>query len=280
MTDTPYASPVAIAEALLSSTRVAVLTGAGMSAESGIPTFRGSRNGLWAEFDPQQLATPAAFRRDPPLVWAWYRWRTALVEQAVPNAGHQAIAQLERLKEGVVVITQNVDDLHERAGSSTVLHLHGSLFEPRCLACARPHPHESAAGPEGAQRQGRTIGPGASTPEAALRVSPPACTHCGGPVRPGVVWFGEGLPAATWNRATRALEDCDALLVVGTSGVVQPAASLPRLVKQRGKPVIEINPDTSEITHGADIHWNTTAAEGLPRIVELLGARHAAGGPT
>ena len=113
MTDTPYASPVAIAEALLSSTRVAVLTGAGMSAESGIPTFRGSRNGLWAEFDPQQLATPAAFRRDPPLVWAWYRWRTALVEQAVPNAGHQAIAQLEHL--GIQVrLGTGIDADHHR----------------------------------------------------------------------------------------------------------------------------------------------------------------------
>ena len=184
----PVSSPLAsIANLLSGAEKIVVMTGAGMSAESGIPTFRDAKSGLWAQFDPEQLATSNAFRKDKALVWGWYRWRTALVEQAQPHAGHAGVAELGRLKPGLVVVTQNVDDLHERAGSSEVVHLHGSLFAPRCLACGRPRPHESlpssvALGPE-------------------LRVAPPACGHCGGPIRPGVVWFGESLPSPAWHRA-------------------------------------------------------------------------------
>jgi NAD-dependent deacetylase len=224
---------------------------------------------LWAEFDPQRLATPEAFERDPDLVWGWYRWRTALVAQASPHAGHRAIAQLARLKPKVTVITQNVDDLHERAGSSGVLHLHGSLFAPRCLVCSRPH-EDPSSGQNDPVTGGDEAHGAATSGTPALRVTPPACVHCGGTIRPGIVWFGESLPMTVWQPATDALEECDALLVVGTSGVVQPAASLPRLVRRRGKPVIEINPAPSEITPIADIHWSATAAEGLPQVVELL----------
>lgn len=253
----PVTSPLdSIFKLLSGADKIVVMTGAGMSAESGIPTFRGTKSGLWAQFDPEQLATRDAFGKDSALVWGWYRWRTALVEQAQPHAGHDAIAELGRLKPGLVVVTQNVDDLHERAGSSEVVHLHGSLFAPRCLACGKPHPHESL--------------PASAAGEPELRVAPPTCAHCGGPIRPGVVWFGESLPATAWHRAEHVLQECDALLVVGTSGVVQPAAGLPRLVKLRHKPVIEINPVPSGITSMASVHWNATAADGLPRVVALL----------
>ena len=244
-----------VADLLATATMVGVFTGAGMSAESGIPTFREAQTGLWEQFDPQQLATPTAFRADKALVWGWYRWRMALVERAQPNAGHLAIAALERMKPGLVVVTQNVDDLHERAGSSDVVHLHGSLFAPRCFACGRAFAGAAsmpAAGPE--------------TP----RVEPPPCRHCGGPVRPGVVWFGESLPVEAWSRAERLMEDCDVLLVVGTSGVVQPAAGLPRLAKRYRKEIVEINPQTSELTLLADVVCKAKAAAALPAILATM----------
>ena len=137
MTQAMTSPLAAIAQLLSAADKIVVMTGAGMSAESGIPTFRGTKSGLWEQFDPEQLATCDAFRKDSALVWGWYRWRTALVEQAQPHAGHAAVAELGRLKPGLVVVTQNVDDLHERAGSSDVVHLHGSLFAPRCLACGQ-----------------------------------------------------------------------------------------------------------------------------------------------
>jgi len=174
-----------------------------------------------------------------------------------PNAAHSALARLEdALGDDLLVVTQNVDDLHERAGNSEVVHLHGSLFTPRCLACGRPCPHE------------RLPPSAALSPE--MRVAPPSCSHCGGPIRPGVVWFGESLPSPAWHRAEALLQACDALVVVGTSGVVQPAASLPQLVKKRQKPVIEINPVPSGITRVADVFWEVTAADGLPKVVDAL----------
>jgi len=239
--------------------RLAVLTGAGMSAESGIPTFRGARNGLWARFDPMALATPEAYRRDRALVWGWYLWRMALVAQANPNAGHEAIARLQALRPEVTVVTQNVDDLHERAGSRDVVHLHGSLFATRCLRCTRPCPQPR---------------PQASvSADPTLRVEPPACADCGAPVRPGVVWFGEPLPEDAWERAVAAVTACDALLVVGTSGVVHPAAGLPALARQQGRPVIEINPEETVLTPSVDVSWRTSAAQGLPAVVDGLATR-------
>jgi NAD-dependent deacetylase len=245
--------PDRILSLVAAASRVAVITGAGMSAESGIPTFRGSHNGLWSRFDPEDLATPQAFCRDPALVWGWYRWRTGLVEQAAPNAGHRALATLEGRKPGLVIVTQNVDDLHERGGSTEVIHLHGSLFAPRCLDCAHPFLHEPVA-------QDLQQAP-------SLRLEPPVCGRCGGRIRPGVVWFGEALAADRLERAAEAMHRCDLLLVIGTSGIVHPAAGLPVLAKRKAAPIIEINPAPTALTGLADVSWRTTAAEGLAQIV-------------
>jgi NAD-dependent deacetylase len=252
----------AIAELLAAARRLAVFTGAGMSAESGIPTFRDAQTGLWAQFDPEQLATAAAFEADKALVWGWYRSRMTLVERAQPNAGHLAIAALERMKPGLVVVTQNVDDLHERAGSSDVVHLHGSLFSPRCFACARPFAYDRPAVPD--------------TREPATRADPPMCRHCNGPVRPGVVWFGEPLPEEAWSRAERLMAEGDAVVVVGTSGVVQPAASLPAIAKRHRKPIVEINPEPSALSPLADVAYRAKAADGLPSIVTAMQKRQEA----
>ncbi|WP_149195534.1 SIR2 family NAD-dependent protein deacylase [Luteimonas suaedae] len=238
--------------------RIVLLTGAGMSAESGIPTFRDALTGLWARFDPQRLATPSAFREDPALVWGWYRWRAARVRQARPNAGHDGIAALETLGHAVTVITQNVDDLHERAGSSRVLHLHGRLLSSRCSDCgARTVPDPIVAAP-------------LPTDDGA-REEPPACAHCdGGRLRPDVVWFGEALPDDAWNAAQEAIAACDLLLVVGTSGLVHPAAALPAIALLRGSPVVEINPDATGLSTQADAAWRLPASRGIQRLIALL----------
>lgn len=233
--------------------RVAVLTGAGMSAESGIPTFRGAHNGLWQRFDPMQLATAEAFRADPALVWGWYVWRMATVRAAMPNAGHRALAALASTQP-VALVTQNVDDLHERAGSSGAIHLHGELFAHRCFDCARPAPNLAL--------------PNHDTP--LLRVEPPRCVHCGGPIRPGVVWFGESLPERAWSNAVAAVEGADLVLVVGTSGLVHPAAGLPLHAKRRGAVVVEINPESTPISPTADVTWRESAARALPALVTAL----------
>jgi len=249
------APPAALREALAGARRIAVLTGAGMSAESGIPTFRGARNGLWARFDPQQLATAEAFEADPERVWAWYEWRRLLVAQALPNAGHRALAALAaRLPSGgsLRIVTQNVDDLHERAGSQAVTHLHGSLFAPRCFDCGRPFDTPLS-------------GQNAAAPREHL--APPRCPACGGAVRPGVVWFGVALPEGPWRQALEAVAQADLLLVVGTSGLVQPAASLPAVARRQGTPVAVINPEPMAGTAPGDLSWATTAAEGLPRLL-------------
>lgn len=242
--------------------RITFLTGAGMSAESGVPTFRDALTGLWARFDAEQLATETAFRRDPALVWGWYRWRAALVRRVQPNAGHGGIAALAR-DHAVRVVTQNVDDLHERAGSADVAHLHGSLFASRCIDC-------------GARAGGREDDPilrdGASIPDEGSHEMPPRCTHCDGPIRPGVVWFGESLPENAWNTAIDAIEDSDLVVVIGTSGLVHPAASLPRLARDGGKHVIEINPRRSAVTPLADEHWATGSVEGVARLRDRLAA--------
>ncbi|MFT3804716.1 MAG: NAD-dependent deacylase [Burkholderiaceae bacterium] len=247
------AMPDRLFDLLTPARRIAVLTGAGMSAESGIPTFRGASNGLWSNFDPETLATANAWRNDKALVWGWYQWRTAMVEQAQPHEGHRALAELSALRPGLVVVTQNVDDLHERAGCLDVIHLHGSLFAPRCFACARSCPHQPAD-PALAARP-------------ALRMTPPVCAHCGGFIRPGVVWFGEQLPKASLARAVQVITECDALLVIGTSGVVHPAASLPGLARKRGVPVVEINPEPTALTPEVDLAWQVPAGQGLARLM-------------
>ena len=185
---------------------VVVFTGAGVSAESGIPTFRDSLTGLWERFDAEALATPDAFRRNPALVWGWYEWRRMQVMRAQPNAAHRAIAQLEERAARFTLITQNVDDLHDRAGSRSPLRLHGSLFAPRCIDCDEP----AALAPQIPEE-----------PESGRELPPPRCVRCGGMVRPGVVWFGESLPEAAIARAFEAAQSCDLLLSVGT---VEPGA--------------------------------------------------------
>lgn len=246
--------PEGLPEALRAARRPLLLTGAGMSAESGIATFRGGDDSLWSRFDPMQLASPEAFDADPPLVWAWYRWRMAQIARAQPHSGHRAIAALAGLKPGLVLATQNVDDLHERAGTTNVLHLHGEISATRCRRCAAP--------------QSIRIEPEwAHAPQ--LRVEPPKCTHCGGPLRPGVVWFGEALPEQAFGKALRAAREADLVLVVGTSGLVYPAAGLPDLAPAVS-PRYEINPQPSALSVRMDGLWRASAGQALPQLVELV----------
>ena len=189
-----------------------VLTGAGVSAESGIPTFRDALTGLWQNFDAAQLATADAFVRNPALVWGWYEWRRMKALQAVPNAGHLAIARLARHVPHLDLFTQNVDDLHERAGSANVRHLHGSLHNPRCFDCGAPFELSADIPVE---------------PPGGRRLEPPRCPQCGGAVRPGVVWFNESLPTAILEEAFDLARSADVLLVVGTSCTFYPVAQLP-----------------------------------------------------
>ncbi|KUM41340.1 SIR2 family NAD-dependent protein deacylase [Pseudomonas sp. EpS/L25] len=243
--------PPALLERLRTADEVLVLTGAGVSAESGIATFREALTGLWARFDPAQLATTEAFVQDPARVWGWYEWRRRQALEAQPNAAHRALAAWAERHGRLRLVTQNVDDLHERAGSRDVIHLHGSLHAPRCFDCARP-----LASP--------------ALPKTGDRLlAPPRCPACGGPARPGVVWFGESLPAEALATAWDLAERCDLCLVIGTSGLVQPAASLPVVARQRGATVVRIDPQPAA-DFGGD--WQLLGAAGaiLPALLERL----------
>lgn len=254
MTSPAFAAlPTPLAD-LLSSRRfgrIVVFSGAGMSEDSGIPTFRSGSNGLWSAFDPQQLATPEAWHRDRALVWGWYEWRRGLVAAARPHPGHVALARLQR-EAGAGIVTQNVDDLHERAGATDVVHLHGSLFAPRCEACGTPA--QLPPPPSGDPTQ---------------RLEPPRCERCPARIRPGVVWFGESLEPAVVDKASRHIAACDLLVIVGTSGTVYPAAGLVALAAD-GVPVLEINPLRAEVASNVDFRWRSTAAQALPLLVEAL----------
>jgi len=229
-----------------SARAIAVLSGAGMSAESGVPTFRDALTGLWARFDPQQLATEAAFRRQPQLVWDWYAERRAAVGQVHPNAGHLAIADFQRRHPSrLTVITQNVDGLHQRAGSVRVLALHGNIAQDRWLDAPRACCRADAVEP------GR----------------PPRCPVCGNLRRPGVVWFGEMLPEAELAAAQAAAEACDLMLVVGTSGEVYPAAGLAAVASEAGARVLIVNPDASALDGVATRCLRATAATALPVLL-------------
>lgn len=244
------------AELLGSARRVVVLTGAGISAESGVPTFRDGLTGLWARFDPLQLATAEAFHADPDLVWGWYEWRRARVSRAEPNPGHLAIATIQTRIPGSTVVTQNVDDLHERAGARPVIHLHGSLFAPRCVAAAaHPAAVEETSDDELAQ------------PPEGRRMPPPRCASCAAPVRPGVVWFGEALPEEALTAAVDAAAACDVLLAVGTSGVVYPAAEIPGVAARSGATVVQVNPQPTPLDQVCAITLRGTAAQVLPALV-------------
>jgi NAD-dependent deacetylase len=231
---------------------VVVFTGAGVSAESGIPTFRDLQTGLWRNFDARSLATPEAFERDPALVWGWYEWRRARVLASEPNAAHRMIAALAGRVPRLTLITQNVDDLHERAGSPKVLHLHGRLCAPYCGACGREHP----AGP-----------PTTAGLEGGRRLEPPRCGHCGGRIRPGVVWFGECLPRQAWDEAVDAARGCDAFLCVGTSSVVEPAAGLTRTAIASGAATIQVNIGSTCLDDLVTLNLRGPAASMLPALL-------------
>ena len=222
--------------------RVVALTGAGISAESGVPTFRGA-DGLWKTYRPEDLATPEAFRRNPALVWEWYDWRRQRIAAARPNPGHEALARLEKTKPRFTLVTQNVDGLHQLAGSRNLHELHGCLWTLRCVDC-------------GEEREDRTV---------PLPAIPPRCA-CGGLLRPGVVWFGEPLPVETLQASLEEARACDLLLVVGTSAVVYPAAGVANAAVEAGHPVIEINPDETPFTPHATISLRGRAGEILRRI--------------
>jgi NAD-dependent protein deacetylase/lipoamidase len=232
-------------EWLAKAASVAALTGAGISAESGIPTFRGP-GGLWNNHRPEDLATPEAFARDPKLSWQWYDWRRQRVAAAQPNAGHRALARLESAGAQFALITQNVDGLHRAAGSRNVIELHGSIWRLRCLDCAR-------------EMENR---------EAPLREIPPRCA-CGGLLRPGVVWFGEALPADAIERAVHAARECDVFLVCGTSAVVYPAAALPERALAAGARVIEVNLEETAFSQFAALSLRGKCGELLPQIIRV-----------
>lgn len=256
--------PAAVAELVRSADSVAVLTGAGMSKESGIATFREAQTGLWERFDPEQIASVGGWSHDNALVWGWYQWRAHVARRAEPNDGHIALAELAEGR-AVSVVTQNVDDLHERAGSRVTSHLHGSLFAPRCEHCGTPYLGADAFLPDDDE-----VSP-------ALRVTPPTCMHCLSRVRPGIVWFGESLPVDAWRRAEAAVLAADVVLVIGTSGIVYPAAKLPETAVKAGIPVIEINPEPTPLSTAASVTWRATAATALPALVAAINA--GAAGP-
>lgn len=223
---------------------VAVLTGAGISAESGVPTFRDSQTGLWAKFDPQQLATEDAFRADPAMVWDWYAHRRDMIAKVQPNAGHLSLAAFQRRHPGrLTLVTQNVDGLHQRAGSAAVLALHGNIGEDKWLDAPRA----------------------CCTAQAPVAGRPPSCANCGNMRRPAVVWFGEMLPADVLAAAEEASRRSDLMLVVGTSGVVYPAAGLARLARGR---VAVINPDETALDDAADAVLRGAAGQLLPQLLE------------
>lgn len=236
------------AERLRKAKSVAVLTGAGVSAESGVPTFRGD-GGLWRQFRAEDLATPEAFARDARLVWEWYDWRRQKIAACRPNPAHHALAQLESRGAEFLLITQNIDDLHRKAGSRRLIELHGNIWRARC-------PREATV---------------SELPDVPLREIPPRC-GCGSVLRPDVVWFGEALPADALERAMRAAETCDLFLVVGTSALVQPAAWLPLTARRHGAALIEVNPDPTPISHLVDVSLQGKAGEILPALLAALGA--------
>ena len=234
---------------LAAASRVTVLTGAGVSAASGVPTFRGA-GGLWRQFRAEQLATPAAFARDPALVWEWYDWRRGLIAACQPNRAHEVLAAWSRRMAGFTLVTQNVDGLHERAGTAQVTRLHGSIWALRCWQdCGHPGWTDTA------------------TPLDPL---PPRCPACKGLARPGVVWFGETLDPADLQRADAATR-CDVLLVIGTSAVVYPAAGLIGLARTRGAFVIEINPDATPAGRDVDLAIRRPAEQALDELERAMG---------
>lgn len=258
----PIEIPDDIFDVLRDAQRVCVLTGAGMSAESGVPTFRDPIDGLWEHYEPEQLVSIEGWHSDPGTVWAWHLWFATLIARCSPNAGHRALGRWHRVwqrrGEGTIeVVTQNIDDLHERGGATPISHLHGEINKFRCFECGAP------------------ASPMLSWPaEPQASIPPPRCPICGGYIWPGVTWFGEALPAKAIDAAVQSAMTCDAMIVIGTSGVVYPAAGLPKLAAGRGMPIIEINPRDTDITHDMDIVWRESAAIALPALVDGIVGDH------
>ena len=232
-----------IRELVAGGTPIAVLTGAGISAASGIPTFRGEQDSLWARYRPEELATPEAFAADPELVWRWYDWRRGLIAESEPNDAHRALVALED-HAPVKVVTQNVDGYHQQAGSSEVLEYHGSIWMLHCTGCGR-------------EAEDRRV---------PLPI-PPRCEQCDGLLRPGVVWFGEGIDPRVMAGSEEAVGGCGLFLVIGTAGAVYPAAGLVSLARHRDVPVVEFNIAESGISHLADLFVGGSAADTLGGIV-------------
>lgn len=239
--------PAELLARLLDAGSVGVLTGAGASSESGVPTFRDAQTGLWAKFRPEDLATPEAFQRDPVTVWRWYQSRRQQLGHVEPHAGHIALAELQALLGTLTVITQNVDGLHQRAGQKDVIELHGNINRDIC------------------SRERVTVVGG--------KGEPPLCPSCGAAVRPDVVWFGEALPEEALYRAMDVARDCDVFLSVGTSTLVQPAASLPFLALDTGSMVVEINPAETPLSADASIRLPGLSGEVLPALLLALRQR-------
>ena len=245
LTAPPFPEP--LIRTLRSSTRVVALTGAGVSQESGLRTFRDPQTGLWAKHKPEDLASPEAFARDPKLVWDWYAWRREALKGVRPNPGHFALVELETRIPTFTLITQNVDGLHRMAGSRHLLELHGNIQRVRCSQC------------------GRFVDNWPDDPQEV-----PRCAVCGGLLRPDVVWFGEALPRAELEAAVEAARSCQVFLSIGTSGVVQPAASLPYAAHNRGAILLEVNPDPTPLTPKADYFLRGKSGELLPELLRAV----------
>ena len=234
---------------LKSATRIVVLTGAGVSQESGLRTFRDAQTGLWAQYKPEDLASPEAFTRDPKLVWDWYAWRREAVKGVRPNPGHYAIVEMEKRMPEFTLITQNVDGLHRFAGSKNVLELHGNIQRVRCSAC------------------GTFTETWGDDSEVV-----PVCQICGGLLRPDVVWFGEALPRAELESAVQASRACQVFFSIGTSGLVQPAASLAYAARNNGSLLVEDNAEPTPLTSKVDFAFHGKSGEVLPELVRAVWA--------
>jgi len=241
--------PGELVAALQRARHVVALTGSGISAESGVPTFRDAQTGLWAKFSPEELATPEAFARDPAFVWSWYAWRRELVERAQPNPGHFALAELTSLVRRFTLVTQNVDGLHQRAGSRDVIEFHGNILRDRCSGgCSQP----------------RRIS------DPRLRIGPLRRCGCGALLRPDVVWFGEMIPPAALEAASDATRDCDVFLSIGTSSMVYPAAGFAEEARGSGATLVEVNPAVTPVSGSADFVLRDPAGVALPRLLTAL----------
>lgn len=244
--DKPVAIPDALLGALRDARHICILTGAGVSAESGVPTFRDAQEGLWADYDPQQLATPEGFLDDPALVWRWYRWRRETVSSVKPNPGHYALAALQDLVPRLTLVTQNVDGLHERAGSQDVIEFHGNIHRDLCFDSRDPVDCDDN--------------------------DVPVCPCCGGHVRPGVVWFGESIPERALNESFAAAADCDVYLSIGTSSQVYPAAGLVEIARDTSSVTVEINPNPTPHSQFFDFVLAGPSGAVLPELLDSLAA--------